>query len=197
MRHIPAWSLCLAGLAAATLGGFWAVEAAVSPALLNTLERSAVIAVAVGEFLDAIPLVDGVGVEQELRPERPNLTGVRIRTAAWRKRPSAYSCRWQLETQSADGHPRSIVREGRLDAHLARDWGFIDIVFTPIADSAGQTFVLVFSAEDQNPAHPLGLPVHTTSGTGAPLRATFRDPAPPIAVPRHGASLHAYLLYDK
>ena len=197
MNRILAWIVCLVGLVAATLGGFLAVDAAFSPGLLNTLERSAVIAAAVGEYVAPIPLVSGVGLEQELRPERPNLTGVRIQTVVWGKRPSAYTCRWQLEANTDDGQPRQLVRDGRLNARLARDWGYVDLLFAPITDSTGKTFVLSLSAEEQSPAHPVGLPFYKISGAGAALRATFRDPPRSVAVPHHGASLHAYLLYEK
>jgi len=158
-RLAAAWVLCLCVVAAATLAAFRGVDARARAAFEEHRRLAPAPQAAVGEVVGSVAVTDDVVVRHEFDVPADGLTGLRLRTVTWGATPEEYGCRWSLVEVTADGRSLRTVRSGTVVTAAATDWGYADLRFDPIVDSAAARYALRITTGPGARARPLGLPL--------------------------------------
>jgi hypothetical protein len=162
IRFAVAWSLCIAGVAAAAAAGFRGLTAWARPALTAEFvaRRAALAQTLVGEVVGSVALSDGAGISQSFDALENGLCGLRLRVVTWHEIPDAYECSWSLAVEGLDGWLGAVVRHGTLAADEARDWEWLELAFEPLHDSRATRYTLVITGGAAQQNHPVGVPLH-------------------------------------
>lgn len=195
-----AWAICLGALVSATSVLFRGVdgEARAALAAWRAKKRSAdgELFAIVRDPRPPVALADGVVVKQELRAAHDGLCGLRLEAVRTSGPPEGGPVTRRLVKLLGDGQPPVLTRSGTLDGAAVNASGWIDIPFTPIADSAGGHYMLKLFAPPERPVNGLALAVHTTPEARTPFAvgtgATTPAPLQPAAA---GTTLHMWLRY--
>lgn len=183
-RVAAAWALCLAVVAAVAAAAFLGVDARARAAFAEHRRTSPVVRPAIGEVIGSVAVVDDVVIRQEMDVSADGLTGLRVRTVTWGLTPEDYACGWSLVELAADGRSLRTVRSGTLSTGSASDWGYVELRFEPIIDSAAARYALRITTGPGSREKPLGLPL-------------FRPVEPGVDVSvrqRHGGQRREYPL---
>lgn len=191
------WCLGIGGLVAAAAAAYARIAAWAGPQLRQNLAYRAERFRKVGNFVRPLPLTPGASVAQSFVAHDADLAGLRLMCVVWHMRLAACAYPWTLETMSADGLSRELVRTGTIDAMQARDWQFVLVPFAPLPDSAGRGYVFTLSGPTKPQRSPLGVPIFRATGspTGQEVLTTTEAGAAPSTP--EGCCLHMYLMYPQ
>jgi|694.fasta_scaffold37824_5 hypothetical protein len=159
VRLAAAWALALAVVAAGATAAFRGVDARARAAFAEHRRLAPAPQAAVGEVVGSVAVVDDVVVRHEFDVADDGLTGLRLRTVTWGATPEEYGCHWSLVEVAADGRSLGTVRSGTLSPAAATDWGYAELRFDPIIDSAAARYALRITTGPGPREKPLGLPL--------------------------------------
>lgn len=159
VRLAAAWVLALAVVAVAAVSAFRGVEARARVAFDEHRRMAPAPRHAVGEVVGSVAVADDVIVRQEFDVPADGLTGLRLRTVTWQTMPDDYDCRWSLMEVAADGRSLRTTRSGTISTSAATDWGYAELRFSPIVDSAAARYALRITTGPGVRAKPLGVPL--------------------------------------
>lgn len=158
-RLAAAWALALTVVACGAAAAFRGVDARARAAFAEHRRLAPAPQAAVGEVVGSVAVADDVVVRHEFDVPADGLTGLRLRTVTWGATPEEYGCRWSLVEVAADGRSLRTVRSGTLATATATDWGYADLRFDPIIDSAAARYALRITTGPGGRERPLGLPL--------------------------------------
>lgn len=182
--RLAAWILCLAVLAAGTVGGFCGVAAWARAAFDDHHRLTPPVTTRIGEVVGSVAMEDDIVVRQEFDVMADGLAGLRVRTVTWGATPDDYGCDWSLVEVAADGRAVRTIRSGTLAPAAATDWGYADLRFEPIPDSCAARYALRITTGPGRRARPLGLPLFSPVDAAVDVAVRRRHGGPPLAVPR-------------
>jgi hypothetical protein len=158
-RLTAAWVLALALVATAATAAFRGVDARARAAFAEHRRTAPAAQPAVGDVVGSVAVADDVVIRHEFDVTADGLTGVRLRTVTWGKSPEDYDCGWSLVEVAADGRSLRTVRSGTISTASSTDWGYAELLFEPIIDSAAARYALRITTGPGSRAKPLGLPL--------------------------------------
>ena len=158
-RLTTAWVLALALVATAASAAFHAVDARARAAFAEHRRTAPAAQPAIGEVVGSVAVADDVVIRHEFDVPVDGLAGLRLRTVTWGMVPEAYDCGWSLVEVAADGRSLRTVRSGTISTASATDWGYADLLFEPLVDSAAARYALRITTGPGSRAKPLGLPL--------------------------------------
>lgn len=175
-RRAAAWAVALAMVATAAAAAFCGMDARARAAFAEHRRTAPAAQPAISEVVGSVAVADDVVIRHEFDAPADGLTGLRLRTVTWGMVPEEYGCGWSLVEVAADGRSLRTVRSGTIATATATDWGYAELLFEPIVDSAAARYALRITTGPGSREKPLGLPL-------------FRPVAPAVDVSvrqRHG-----------
>lgn len=159
LRLTAAWVLALTLIATAATAAFHGVDARARAAFAEHRRTAPAAPPAIGEVVGSVAVADDVVIRHEFDAPADGLTGLRLRTVTWGMVPEAYACGWSLVEVAADGRSLRTVRSGTISTASATDWGYAELLFEPIVDSAAARYALRITTGPGSREKPLGLPL--------------------------------------
>jgi len=178
LRLAAAWVLGLTVVGTGAVAAFCGVDARARAAFADHRRTTPAARAMIGAVVGSVPVADDVVIRQEFDAPADGLTGLRLRTVTWGAAPDDYSCGWSLVEVAADGRSLRTVRSGTISTVAATDWGYVDLAFEPIIDSAAARYALRITTGPGSREKPLGLPLFRPVGPAIDVSVRRRHGGP-------------------